>query len=764
MHCRPATFHAAARICALVLALAPRARAAPSPPLFSTARAAAGGPPPLFGPRYSASRGLTVATRARVDMASSVKSPPAEPTALSLLLGAPAYVARRICLELGVLALFARHALLDGARSVRSPVTFALWLNELRVVVALERERRLDVLAAGGAAAVAAEPWRLLRPHRPPLSRAWSRPWTWLRPRARGAGGAMGGGGAPVPILKELVLIGGGHSHVHVLRSWGMRPLPGVRLTLITRDVETPYSGMLPGHVAGQYSRDDCHIDLVRLAAFAGARLLHAEARGIDTVGKRVHLSGGRPSLRYDVLSINIGCTPRLYGAAASGDDLARAGGSDGVTAVKPIDGFGRRWDELLAHIVDAAGAANADASPATIAIVGAGGGGVELALAVHARINAELRARGEPEPAARARVLLVGRATELMPSHSPPVRAAVAAALRARGIRVELGTSVVGYDGAKRQLVLGDGRRLRADESIWCTEGAAQGWLATSGLPLDASGFVRVSTALAAVGHADVFAAGDVASIDGHPRPKSGVFAVRMGPPLERNLRAALLGQPLVEYVPQASFLGLIGTGDGSAIASRGSLALRETRWLWELKDWIDVKWMHGYADGLPQMGATDGEARGPAGALAAAAGAEALALLAHAPMRCGGCGAKVGATVLSNAMARLSPPTRPELLAGVHAADDCAVWEDKPGGHVSVHTVDYFRAFVSDPFELGRIAAVHALSDCHAMGAQPQVALAHVTLPLQVRSRTAHARARERAMIRSPLIRALFRACFWP
>ncbi len=110
---------------------------------------------------------------------------------------------------------------------------------------------------------------------------------------------------------RDVVLVGGGHTHALVMRKWGMAPLPNVRLTLINPGPFPPYSGMLPGFVAGHYTQADMVMDLVPLARFAGARLILDAATGIDPLAKRIHLQN-RPSIQYDTVSFDVGIHAKL--------------------------------------------------------------------------------------------------------------------------------------------------------------------------------------------------------------------------------------------------------------------------------------------------------------------------------------------------------------------------------------------------------------------------------------------------------------------
>jgi selenide,water dikinase len=368
--------------------------------------------------------------------------------------------------------------------------------------------------------------------------------------------------------MKRLLLCGGGHTHVEVLRRFGLLPVPGVEIVLVSPNPATPYSGMLPGLVAGHYRPGEIQLDLERLTRFAGARFLRTLVTGFDPGGRVATLADGA-TLEFDVASLDVGSRPP-----------AVAGAEEHAIGVKPVDRFLRVWGEWLERA--------RRGTLGALVVVGGGAGGVETLLAMQARFGRET---GRADAVA---CHLVTDADDVLPDHTPRVQAILRRILAERGVALHLGSRVerVGpgaVDGA-------NGRAVRGDAIVWATGAAPLPWLRDTGLALDAAGFVAVNDRLQSISHAHVFAAGDCATIVGHPRPKSGVYAVREGPPLAANLRAALSGRPLVRYLPQRRVLALVSTGDRYAVASRGRFAA-EGAWVWRWKDWLDRRFVARYA-----------------------------------------------------------------------------------------------------------------------------------------------------------------------
>ena len=520
--------------------------------------------------------------------------------------------------------------------------------------------------------------------------------------------------------LRDIVLVGGGHTHVGVLKRFAMKPEPGVRLTMICRDTHTPYSGMLPGYVAGHYAYDDVHIDLRRLAEYAGARFFSDEVIGIDQATQTV-LCRSRPPVPYDWMSINIGSTPSVNAVSGAGEH---------AVPVKPIHQFNHRWQALLERLTHPH--TGHHPGQTRVAVVGGGAGGVELLLAMQYRLNKELAdlARDPSE----LNFSLFTRGAQILPTHNPRVRAHFEATLEKRGVEVHTATEVVAVEASRLQTA--DGNWHGADEIVWVTHAGGAAWLRDTHLTLDDDGFIQVGDTLQSLSDPRIFAAGDIASQVNHPREKAGVFAVRQGRPLADNLRAAVIGKPLKPYLPQAQWLALISTGDRHAVASRGGLFLAGD-WVWRWKDAIDRRFMARFTtrlNDLPPM--KEGPMPAPRRSRVVLDEEESAQAISAIAMRCGGCGAKVGATVLSRALATLQPVERTEVLVGLHAPDDAAVVRI-PADKDAVHTIDFFRAFIDDPYVFGKVAANHALGDIFAMGAEAQTATAVATVPQGLESK---------------------------
>ncbi|MCC3440686.1 MAG: FAD-dependent oxidoreductase [Microcoleus sp. PH2017_03_ELD_O_A] len=441
--------------------------------------------------------------------------------------------------------------------------------------------------------------------------------------------------------MKDLVLIGGGHSHAIVLKMFGIKPLPSVRLTLISDVLYAPYSGMLPGHVAGFYDYDECHIDLRSLAEFAGCQILVDRAIAID-FNKNLVICQTSPPINFDVLSVDIGSTPAT---------ISVPGAAEYAIPAKPVPEFLASWNQLISATQ------NYPKKPVRIAIVGGGAGGVELALNMQSRLAKEeerrkkeegrrkkeegrgrfgsgfcngwiLKERGKFKQEEGLEINLFHSGAELMPAHNKRVRRRLKEILISRGIQLHLMEKVSAIEKQEMMEITSDsqcpmpnaqcpmpnaqcpmpiyqiycesGLKIECDRIFWVTQASAAHWIGESGLATDSNGFMQVNDCLQSVSHSNVFGAGDIAAMVNYPRPKAGVFAVRQGKPLFENLQQFLLQKPLKPFAPQEKYLGLIGTGNKRAIASRGSW-MWESALLWYWKDWIDRQFMQKFSN-LPK------------------------------------------------------------------------------------------------------------------------------------------------------------------
>lgn len=473
-----------------------------------------------------------------------------------------------------------------------------------------------------------------------------------------------------VPIVKDLVFVGGGHTHALVLRKWAMAPVPGVRVTCINPGATAPYSGMLPGYIAGHYTREELDIDLVRLARVAGARLIVDRAVALDPEAKQIRLGTGRV-IRYDIASLDIGITaemPALPGFAEHG------------IPAKPLGRFADIWARTCAG-----------EGPIRIAILGGGVAGCEVAMAAVHRMNGLNR---------EVTVSVIDRG-RVLSSVVPAARTRLLGALIEHGVDVIEHARPAAIEA--KAVVLEDGRRIASDLTIGTAGATPQAWVADIGLPCR-DGFLEVDQYLRSVADPTIYAAGDCAHIVHDPRPKAGVYAVRAAPILTHNIRADLLGLQRKAFNPQKDFLKLISMGGKVAVAEKAGFA-RAGRPLWRWKNSIDQGFMDKFRH-LPQM---------PEPALPKDA-AKGVAAEMSGPVPCGGCGAKLGAPALAG------------VLGGA-PGDDAAVLSMGDTRQVLSH--DHLRAFALDPVLVARVAAIHALGDIWAMGATPQAALAQIILP---------------------------------
>lgn len=487
----------------------------------------------------------------------------------------------------------------------------------------------------------------------------------------------------------HLVLVGGGHSHVQVLKAFAMNPLPNSRLSLVVDRPISVYSGMVPGFVAGQYQARQLEIDARPLARLARADVIVAKAIGVDPRNRRILLDG-RPSVAYDVASFDIGSTVA---------GLETPGIRQYAIPTRPIGRFVEKMDRVLSSSISR--------SSLRAVVVGGGAGGVELAFTLQQRLATRV---------SEVEVTLVQGGKSILPGSPSSLINRTLQTAQDRGLKILTGSRV--SKATEQQLHLENGSTLEFDLLLWVTGAQSHDLFRKSDVATDSGGFVSVRPTLQLNNWDNLFAVGDCASLMEYPNtPKAGVYAVRQGPVLTENLRRLFAGQPLKSYRPQSDFLALLNLGDGTALGTKWGLSTGG-QWVMNLKDRID-------RDFMDKFQVLDNQ-----GALTENFAFAKPMIQAMQTLVCGGCAAKLDPRSLDRLLDRLEEEDSTTVTSSSPPRDDAAIYRTASGA-LRATSLDALTPMMTDPWILGRIAALGALSDLWVKGAIPDRALAFAAIP---------------------------------
>ena len=362
---------------------------------------------------------------------------------------------------------------------------------------------------------------------------------------------------------KQLVLIGGGHANVQVLRKLCMNEYRGLNVILISEGYEAIYSGMTPGYIKKFYSLKDISIDLQRLCFNAGATFIKDIVINLDTQNQKVYLKDN-PSVSFDILSINSG--------SISNNQNINLNNESKVIPVKPISSLVSNLS-LIDGLVK-------KSSQKKISIVGGGVAAFELSFALYKRYNGNISLNIISSPLLAEKNLNISTINKL------------------KKIANNLGINLISNKVItinNSEIALDNDDKIQSDCVLLSTGASLPDWLEKSDLE-KTENFIAVNHQLQSLNHKNIFVTGDAATIKNYKRPKSGVMAVRQGEVLKENLFLFLLKKPLKKFKPQNNWLYLIGTHKNSAVLNYFNFSF-SGNWCWQLKKIIDLNFMRKFS-----------------------------------------------------------------------------------------------------------------------------------------------------------------------
>lgn len=375
-------------------------------------------------------------------------------------------------------------------------------------------------------------------------------------------------------MTKHLVLVGGGHTHALLLKKLVIAPIDNLQVTLVSPNQHSPYSGMLPGLIAGHYTYQDIHIDLEKLTQCNHATFIRSKAKALDPDNRRLILEDNT-SITYDLLSFDTGATP----------DLSVPGSADYSIPVKPIDQFHERWAKLHQDIEN-----TTQTSPFVITIIGTGAAGIELALAIQHKIKHD-----HHHPIS---IQIVSRTKDILSGYPTRLKRYIHKQLTHADIRIIHDCDIIRV--TPTQLFAKNGTIIESSAHVWCTQVRGAKWLEFTHLSLSQEGFIDVRPTLQTISHDNIFAVGDVSHFIHQPLPKAGVYAVRMVDTLYKNINAMAEKTPLIHFQPQQDFLSLLACGNKTAVGCKYGITIKG-QWVWRLKDYIDRTFMRQFQELKP-------------------------------------------------------------------------------------------------------------------------------------------------------------------
>ena len=472
-------------------------------------------------------------------------------------------------------------------------------------------------------------------------------------------------------IQKDLILLGAGHSNIEVLRKFGKKPLYGLRLTIISNSYFSTYSGMVPGYLQGIYKWEEINFDLVKLCRVYGHRLIIANITKINTKNKSVYLEN-RPKINYDFLSINLGI---------KSDSSKIKGAEKYCLKLKPISSIKRNFDRLFKF--------NKINKSNNIIIIGAGAAGFEVALALRENFS---------KIGIQKKITLLSKNSSVLNKFNKKAEIIAINTLKKNNVKIKYFAEVIKVTDA--YVILKNGEKIFGKLPILATSNGPLDLLKKSNLPLNRNGSIIIEKNLLVSGNNYVFSSGDIAEIKGHPLPKAGVFAVKQGKILAKNIRRHLLHKRLKNYNSQKSYLSIIGLSYGQALAIKSIFSIKGTL-LWYIKKFIDKKFIEKYTYYNKEK-ITDNNQTEP--------------ILNE--MQCKGCASKISQDILNNVF-------QENIKKGSLDADKVPYTKN------IFQTTDVISSIINDPFELGKISAKHALNDILASNSNPIASQMIISLP---------------------------------